>query len=276
MVGMEQDFYRVLGVGVAADFSILKRAYYQRAKLCHPDRFGGDPAKTREFQLLVEAFDTLSDPDRRRRYDAGRSAFLRGESSPEERRRDPIMDTEADDILEELIVGNRTPPESSLQTLLADLEKTETFLKYREGRNYASRRRWPEAEVCFRSIVERAPYNIVFRVHLARSLAEQRFFWSACRHYLAALRIGRQRIPEQRLERVHLELNRLFRGRFPFWCRLLGTFRPKHETALLEYPAEAMIRQLNRALKREEAIPAPDRRLEAPRAAGRSGRAGER
>lgn len=130
---MADDLYQILGVPSTADFAAIKRAYYRRAKECHPDRFQNSPAKTREFQILVEAFDTLSDGLKRRRYDISRLDEEEQLHTRQLRKQQPVMDSEADDILEELIVGNDAPPETSLATLLADLEKTEIFMKYRKG-----------------------------------------------------------------------------------------------------------------------------------------------
>lgn len=168
---MTGDLYQILGVPSTADFAAIKRAYYRRAKECHPDRFQNSPVKTREFQILVEAFDTLSDGLKRRRYDISRLDEEEQLRTRQLRKQQPVMDSEADDILEELIVGNDAPPETSLATLLADLEKTEIFMKYREGRDHLDHRRNEAAEECFRFIVARAPQNIVFRVYLARAIA---------------------------------------------------------------------------------------------------------
>lgn len=152
---MTGDLYQILGVPSTADFAAIKRAYYRRAKECHPDRFQNSPVKTREFQILVEAFDTLSDGLKRRRYDISRLDEEEQLRTRQLRKQQPVMDSEADDILEELIVGNDAPPETSLATLLADLEKTEIFMKYREGRDHLDHRRNEAAEECFRFIVAR-------------------------------------------------------------------------------------------------------------------------
>lgn len=124
---MTRDFYQILGVPSTADFTAIKRAYYRRAKECHPDRFQNSPVKTREFQILVEAFDTLSDGLKRRHYDLSRLDEEEQLRTRQLRKQQPVMDSEADDILEELIVGNDAPPETSLATLLADLEKNRNF-----------------------------------------------------------------------------------------------------------------------------------------------------
>ena len=64
------NYYEILGIGRECGFAALKKAYYRRARECHPDRFGNAPEKVEEFKLLVEAFVTLSDPEKRRQYDA--------------------------------------------------------------------------------------------------------------------------------------------------------------------------------------------------------------
>jgi len=61
------DYYRMLGVPPSAHQHDIRAAYRERAKRCHPDKAG--PQAKREFQDLSEAYETLSDPGRRRAYD---------------------------------------------------------------------------------------------------------------------------------------------------------------------------------------------------------------
>ncbi len=76
------DYYDVLGVGKAASSTEIKTAYRRLAKSHHPD--AGGSALT--FQLVREAYDTLSDPLRRAGYDAdGRT--VRAPIRPRPRRR---------------------------------------------------------------------------------------------------------------------------------------------------------------------------------------------
>jgi curved DNA-binding protein len=60
------DYYNILGVSKTASSEELKKAYRKLASQHHPDK-GGDTAK---FQQIQEAYDTLSDPAKRQRYDA--------------------------------------------------------------------------------------------------------------------------------------------------------------------------------------------------------------
>ena len=221
---MTGDLYQILGVPSTADFAAIKRAYYRRAKECHPDRFQNSPVKTREFQILVEAFDTLSDGLKRRRYDISRLDEEEQLRTRQLRKQQPVMDSEADDILEELIVGNDAPPETSLATLLADLEKTEIFMKYREGRDHLDHRRNEAAEECFRFIVARAPQNIVFRVYLARAIARSDRYWPSVYHYKLALQFGARRRPQQLLLGVRKEMDQLRRRLRPVWSRVRDCF----------------------------------------------------
>jgi DnaJ-class molecular chaperone len=62
-----RDPYRVLGVARGASANGIRAAYKRLAKRLHPDRAGDDSA--RAFRQLQEAYDLLSDPARRRRFD---------------------------------------------------------------------------------------------------------------------------------------------------------------------------------------------------------------
>src|SRR5947208_3190972 len=64
------DFYVILGLPRGATLGDVKRAYKRLARRCHPDINPGDRAAAAQFRQIAEAYETLSDPDRRRRYDA--------------------------------------------------------------------------------------------------------------------------------------------------------------------------------------------------------------
>ena len=61
------DYYEVLQVNPRADREIIERAYRLLAKRYHPDNRGTGDSST--FDILVEAYRTLSDPDKRAAYD---------------------------------------------------------------------------------------------------------------------------------------------------------------------------------------------------------------
>ena len=63
------DFYIVLGLERGATLNDIKRAYKRLARKHHPDINPGDRLAEQKFRQIAEAYETLSDPDRRRRYD---------------------------------------------------------------------------------------------------------------------------------------------------------------------------------------------------------------
>ncbi|MET1009940.1 MAG: DnaJ C-terminal domain-containing protein [Gaiellaceae bacterium] len=73
---MARDAYEILGVARNADPSEIQRAYRRRARKLHPD-VNKDPGAEDEFKELAEAYDVLSDPDQRKRYDAFGEDFRR-------------------------------------------------------------------------------------------------------------------------------------------------------------------------------------------------------
>jgi len=62
----KRDYYEVLGVGHEASLEEIKKAYRKLAKQFHPDRDGGDAVR---FKEATEAYEILSDPEKRRQYD---------------------------------------------------------------------------------------------------------------------------------------------------------------------------------------------------------------
>ena len=64
-----RDYYNVLGIQRGADQETVKRAYRSLARKYHPDRNPDDVEAERRFREVVTAYETLSDPEERRRYD---------------------------------------------------------------------------------------------------------------------------------------------------------------------------------------------------------------
>jgi molecular chaperone DnaJ len=65
----KRDFYEVLGVDRGADDEALKKAYRRLAMKFHPDRAGDDSESETQFKEAKEAFEVLSDSDKRAAYD---------------------------------------------------------------------------------------------------------------------------------------------------------------------------------------------------------------
>lgn len=72
----KRDYYSVLGVDKTASDAEIKSAFRKKAKDCHPDLHPNDKQKEAEFKELNEAYEVLSDGDKRSKYDQfGHAAF---------------------------------------------------------------------------------------------------------------------------------------------------------------------------------------------------------
>lgn len=69
VVVKDMYYYNALEVESNADGSKIKRQYYLMARKYHPDKNPDDPAATEKFKLAAEAYQVLSDPDQRTKYD---------------------------------------------------------------------------------------------------------------------------------------------------------------------------------------------------------------
>ncbi|WP_010177413.1 molecular chaperone DnaJ [Aquimarina agarilytica] len=76
---MKEDFYDILGISKGASASEIKKAYRKKAVQYHPDKNPGDAEAEENFKKAAEAYEILSDPDKKARYDQyGHQAFENG------------------------------------------------------------------------------------------------------------------------------------------------------------------------------------------------------
>ncbi|CAI5481168.1 unnamed protein product [Closterium sp. Yama58-4] len=76
----ETEYYDLLGIAPGADASVIRKAYFVKARLVHPDKNRDDPKAAAKFQALGEAYQVLSDPVQRERYDAAGKAGISTEA----------------------------------------------------------------------------------------------------------------------------------------------------------------------------------------------------
>src|SRR5918995_7350168 len=78
MATAERDYYDLLGVERGASETEIKKAFRMLARELHPDVNRHDPEAEEKFKQAAAAYEVLSDPERRRLYDAYGEDGLRG------------------------------------------------------------------------------------------------------------------------------------------------------------------------------------------------------
>lgn len=104
------DHWQVLGLEPGADADQLKRAFRQQARRWHPDLNDNDPGAEERFKRVNEAYAVLSDPSRRRAWEAGEDS---GSSMADAADRDPYVSgfPEFEDYLAHLFGQRRPSPD---------------------------------------------------------------------------------------------------------------------------------------------------------------------
>ena len=65
----KRDYYEILGIDRSADASTIKKAYRKLAKKYHPDSNPNNAEAAEKFKDVTEAYEILSDPEKKKLYD---------------------------------------------------------------------------------------------------------------------------------------------------------------------------------------------------------------
>jgi DnaJ-class molecular chaperone len=79
----KRDYYEVLGVARTADLGEIRTAFRRLARDCHPDVNPEDPGAEARFKECAEAWEVLSDREKREAYDLHGLSGLRGRPMPD-------------------------------------------------------------------------------------------------------------------------------------------------------------------------------------------------
>ncbi len=124
-----KDYYRILGVTSSSDEDEIRQCYRKLAMQYHPDRNPDNPQAEEKFKEIAESYGVLTDPVKRRQYDAARSRggdYQAGQQGSG-------FDYSQEDILRDLFKDPRF--HLVLQGLLREFQRSgfranHTFLKY--------------------------------------------------------------------------------------------------------------------------------------------------
>mmetsp|Transcript_104923 Transcript_104923/g.157139 ORF Transcript_104923/g.157139 Transcript_104923/m.157139 type:complete len:542 (-) Transcript_104923:184-1809(-) len=83
----DREYYDLLGISTNATGGEIKKAYYKKARSCHPDKNPDDPQAAQKFQELGQAYNTLSNEQLRANYDKNGKS----ETAEQENAMDPMV-----------------------------------------------------------------------------------------------------------------------------------------------------------------------------------------
>lgn len=131
------DLYAVLGVGRDATPAQIKNAFRKLARRYHPDRNPGDENVAARYHAIVLAYETLSDPDRRARYDRGENP--RAATPPQ----NALVTTLAPafmTVLQQCHAGGGDPKKIDFVARMTEILKTQLTQANQRKREYARAR----------------------------------------------------------------------------------------------------------------------------------------
>ena len=91
MASLVRDYYKLLGVDPEADDEIIKAVYRTLALKYHPD-VAPSASEARKFVKFQKAYDVLSDPEKRRAYNASRAENRKADRAPRAQRRSRVSE----------------------------------------------------------------------------------------------------------------------------------------------------------------------------------------
>ena len=252
-----KNYYQILNLTSVATHEEIKHAFRQRALSIHPDHHPDLPEAEEIFRLCAEAYETLSDIHKRAAYDLRvlqirPAAFDLGLTPNElvKATSASILDTFVDDTLEELVVGNEPPTDTSLRTLFRDLQKTENFILIRDGKEAFYTRQYRKAAVILERAHESNPKNILILYFLGCAHASLNRLAEAEKLLRRALQLGESRLPANHCPGVRKALLNVYRRRH----KNLRAKWLEEENRLLYSPsrdeADETVAEVNRAMAR--------------------------
>ncbi|MEM6453688.1 MAG: DnaJ domain-containing protein [Acidobacteriota bacterium] len=189
---MQQDFYAILSIPRDATTNQIKARFRALAREKHPDRFSREekPDAERAFQAITEAFNVLSDPNRRRQHDLTLAHVEHQASAPQESEAERLLRVYLTRGIKAYNSGNTIDAADNFRRATQSNPKSAKAWHHLAMTCLQQERWWPQAREAILKALELEAENVVYLKLAGRIFAQSGLAPRARQYYNRALRLA--------------------------------------------------------------------------------------